>query len=192
MAGHDYLRTSATERWLDAHQREQIAARHHSQFELGVRRGIGREPDGHIRERGQAIEALTAIADVDVIAVQRDQRAGIEGLDRRPRPDAEHVAGPRDRKRPQQERVGEAENGAVGADANREREHSDDGEGRARREHTEAVPDVLPQARVALQEIVDELAMRVSRMRLWIASVEFRYACPAPAMVMRRHLAVSR
>jgi hypothetical protein len=63
----------ATERWLDAHQREQIAARHHSQFELGGRRGIGREPDGHIRERGQAIKALSAIADVDVIVVRRDE-----------------------------------------------------------------------------------------------------------------------
>ena len=43
---------------LDAHQREQVAAHQHAHLELGRRLGIGRESGRHIRERGEAVEAL--------------------------------------------------------------------------------------------------------------------------------------
>jgi hypothetical protein len=144
----------AADRRLDTHQWKQVAADHHADLELGRRAGIGRKRHGEIRERGEAVEALGAIANVDVVAVRRHERAGVERFDRRPRTDGEHLAGARDRKRPQQQRVGEAEDGAVGADADRQREHRDEGEAWAGRQHAEAVAEVLPQGHSAVLNLI--------------------------------------
>ena len=139
---------------FDTHQRDQIAAGHHPQREPGCRRRIFRKPDGEIRERREAGEARAAIANVRVVAVRRHQGAGVERLERRSRADRKDLAGTRDRKRTQQQRIGEREDGGVRADADGQREHRDGGEARACRQHAEAVAEVLPQGHIALLSLM--------------------------------------
>ena len=61
-------------------------------------------------------------------------------------PTVTHLAGPRHGQRPQQQRVGPAERGGVGADAQRERDDRHEREARVGGEHAAAVADVLRQA----------------------------------------------
>ena len=126
----------------DTHQREEVAAHQHAHLEFGGGLRIAGETCREIRERRQPIKALAAIADVHVVAVRRDKGTGAERFDGRSRTHGEHLARPGDRERPQQQRVSEAENGGVGADANREREDGDEGEPRTFREHPAAVAHV--------------------------------------------------
>ena len=112
----------APESGLDAHHPEQIAAGEHAQLQGGHGAGMAGESRRHVGEGDQAVEALAAVADVHVVAVRRLERARPERLERHRRADGDHVARSGDGKGPQQQRVGEAEDGAVGADADRQRE----------------------------------------------------------------------
>ena len=60
------------------------------------------------------------IPEVHVIGVRRGQGTGAERFKGGGRAHREDLAGPGDRERPQEQRVGEAEDRAVGADADRQ------------------------------------------------------------------------
>ena len=114
---------AASERRLDAHHGKEVAAGQHAHLQFRCACWISSEAGSEVRERGKSLEAFAAVANVHVIGIGGDERAGAESLDRRRRADREDFARARDGKRPQQQRVGKAEDRAVGADADRQREY---------------------------------------------------------------------
>src|SRR5437763_1326701 len=136
---------AASERRLDAHHGKEVAAGQHAHLQFRCARWIRSEAGREVRERDKSLEALAAVANVHVIAIRGDERAGAESLDRRRRADREDFARARDRKRPQQQRIGKAEDRAVGADADRQRKDRDRCETWTGGERAAPIPDVLPQ-----------------------------------------------
>ena len=135
-----------SERRRDVHRGEEVAARQHAELDSRRARTVLGEPGRHRIERSEALEAPALVADVDVVRIRRRDIARAERFDRVLHADRVHLARVGNRQRPQHQRIGEAEDGAVGADADGERDHRDNGEARAGAQHADAVPEVLPEA----------------------------------------------
>ena len=111
-----------TEFGLDAHHREEVAADDHPDPRLRQCAGLDGERDFRLRKGNQAVEAFAALPDIDVVGVRGDERPTGRGK----RACRQHIFGTRHRQWPEEERIGKAENGAVRADANRQRDDRDD------------------------------------------------------------------
>ena len=109
---------------LHAHHREEVAAHQQADRQFRQRAGLGGEPHNRLGERDQSFEAPAAIPDVDVVAIRREQDRpdGAEEID----PTVSTSPAARHGERPEQQRIGEAEDRRVRADANRERDDGDE------------------------------------------------------------------
>ena len=140
----------ASELRLDAHHREEIPGHQHADGQPRRRAALGGESDDWIDKRNQPFEAPGAIANIEKVAIggALDSSAG-RGRGKADRQDFGRM---RHRQRPQQQRIGEAEHRAVGADANRQRQDGDEGEPRISGEHAPAVLEILPDAARKLEQ----------------------------------------
>ena len=131
----------APELRLHSHHPEEVGAHQQADTQLRQRVGLGGERRSRASEGGQSLEALAAIADVDVFAIRRRQLvAEVVGG-----PDGEHVARTRHGERPEQQCVGEAEDGGVGADAEGQRDDGRRGEGGAAPQQVDTMAQVARQ-----------------------------------------------
>lgn len=110
---------------IDVNDVEKVAAGEHPELELRRCGSFRSEADREVLVRDETFEAVAVIADVHVIRIRGTDRTGAECFNRRGPPDREYLARAWDGQRPQHQRVGKAEDGAVGADADGERQDRD-------------------------------------------------------------------
>ncbi len=137
-----------TERWSEFEHIEKVSA--HGEPELAlhhlvVPRREARERDGVRRQAG---EALCTVSQIDVVEIREPVVAEEDRLvrPRRRGAHADDLIGARDGQRSQDEAVGQAEHGRVGADADRDRHDRDQREARVLHEHPRAMAEVLEYA----------------------------------------------
>lgn len=105
------------------------------------RRQRARHREGLARDRGHRLEPAGAGLPVGEVG---GRRRGPQGRAlRRRRADRDQAVGAGERQRPQQHRVDRAEDGGVGADADREREHRHGREGRLAQQGPRRNPEVV-------------------------------------------------
>ena len=97
-----------------------------------------------VLDRGRLALAIEIVRNRDARLRQPHQRIAV--------PDEDETIGGGVRQRPQQNLIQQAENGGVGADAQRQRQHGDEGEDGLLAQRPQRVPDVLHPAPEGLDE----------------------------------------
>lgn len=121
---------------------KKVVAHQAGKANLCRRRGVGGHRQGGEAICGQAAEGAASGAQIAVIG----ERHAFQGIVGRGAADIEHGGRIFDRERAQERRVGEAEDGAVGPDGERQREHREAGKCGLPAQRTEGIADVRENA----------------------------------------------
>ena len=128
---------------LDAHDVEEVSAHEHPVSRRRLRCRVGGKSERVRGEARQAGEGRVAIADLDVLGVRGRELA--EPLDRGDRSNCQDLGGTGHRQRAEQQGIGEAEHGGIGADADGQRDDGNRGKTLVSREEPGPVPQIAHQ-----------------------------------------------